>query len=152
MKIPLDEIVSAYRVAPVLALGFLTSAIVTLICMCLDSEFGRIAIIAMGLFAALLLRLSPSIIEVANELAKARRYRSADLEPIVRGNRAMEAIIIVEGVELTEAQSQAVRVALNSFVADLRANGIGEDEMGKRLAAGYVENTEAVLSLVHQKR
>lgn len=63
----------------------------------------------------------------------------------------MEAKIVVNGVELTEVQSQAVRVALNSFVADLRANGIGEDEAGKRLAAGYVKNSEAVLSLVHQK-
>lgn len=64
----------------------------------------------------------------------------------------MEAKIIVEGVELNEAQAMAVRVALNSFVADLRANGIGEDDMGKRLAAGYVENSEAVLSLIHQKQ
>lgn len=64
----------------------------------------------------------------------------------------MEAKIIVEGVELTEAQSMAVRVALNSFISDLRANGLGDDDVGKRLSAGYVENSEAVLSLIHQKR
>jgi len=64
----------------------------------------------------------------------------------------MEAKIIVEGVALTDAQSMAVRVALNSFIADLRANGLGEDEVGKRLAAGYVKNSAAVLSLIHQKR
>jgi len=63
----------------------------------------------------------------------------------------MEAKIVVEGVELTEAQSMAVRVALNGFIQDLRVNGLGDDPVGKRTTAGYIKNSEAVLTLIHQK-
>ncbi len=74
---------------------------------------------------------------------------TSQLRTAKRGAQDEEAKIIVAGVQLTEAQARAVRVALNSFIADLRTNGLRDDDTGKRLTDIYVENSEAVLSLVH---
>ena len=48
-----------------------------------------------------------------------------------------EASIIINGVELSEAQSMTVRCALESYDSDLAANGLGEDERGKSICQGY---------------
>jgi hypothetical protein len=48
-----------------------------------------------------------------------------------------EALITIGGVALTFAQSMTVRVALGSFQLELSANGMGDDETGKRLCANY---------------
>lgn len=56
-----------------------------------------------------------------------------------------EATIMVNGVQLTEAQALAVRVALNTFNPDA-----GDDEHGKALAAAYRERIAEVLNLIDQ--
>jgi len=45
--------------------------------------------------------------------------------------------LIINGVELSKAQSMTVRCALESFASDLAANGLGEDERGKSICQGY---------------
>jgi len=60
-----------------------------------------------------------------------------------------EAKILVEGVELTDAQSMAVRVALTAFIQEMRSDGPGDDQVGKTLSAGHIKNSEAVLALIH---
>ena len=52
----------------------------------------------------------------------------------------IEANIVMNGVTLTYSQSMAVRVALESFSADLINNGLGEDEIGKQITEGYLNN------------
>ena len=56
-----------------------------------------------------------------------------------------EAEIIIDGKKLTVGESMAVRVALSSFMSDLKANGLGDDDMGKALTAGYIENCNSAL-------
>lgn len=49
----------------------------------------------------------------------------------------MEATVIINGHELTEGQSMTLRVAVNSFVEDLKINGLGDDEHGKAMTEAY---------------
>lgn len=56
-----------------------------------------------------------------------------------------EAEIIVDGKKLTVGESMAVRVAICSFLEDLKANGLGDDEMGKSITKGYIDNCNQIL-------
>lgn len=49
----------------------------------------------------------------------------------------LEAAITVNGVRLSEGQAMTVRVALAHFVDDLQRSGLGDDEHGKAMVAGY---------------
>lgn len=59
-----------------------------------------------------------------------------------------EPKITVNGVPLTEAQAMAMRVAVAHFSMDLSANGLGEDETGKAIAAGYLARIVEVNKLM----
>lgn len=49
-----------------------------------------------------------------------------------------EPHIIINGIELTEAQAMAVRVAVSSFYTEMGApDALGEDEHGRAMAAAY---------------
>lgn len=61
-----------------------------------------------------------------------------------------EAHIVVNGVTLTEAQSMAVRVAIESFDSDLRADGLGKDETGAAISKAYMERIEEIRSALYQ--
>lgn len=50
-----------------------------------------------------------------------------------------EPNIVINGVQLTVAQSMTVRVAIESFAMDLQRNGLGNDETGKAIAKGYLD-------------
>lgn len=56
-----------------------------------------------------------------------------------------EAEIIIDGKKLTVAESMAVRVALSSFISDIQQKGLGDDETGKAIAAGYIKNSYSAL-------
>lgn len=49
-----------------------------------------------------------------------------------------EATIVMNGVELTSAESMTIRVALESFASDLVQNGLGDDKHGKFIAGAYL--------------
>ena len=49
-----------------------------------------------------------------------------------------ESSIIMNGVELSYAEAMTVRVAVESFSMSLVEEGLGEDEMGKKLTEGYL--------------
>lgn len=72
---PMDEAISALKVAPVQTLGTSVSAVASLYLFSADSEWwGTAALIAL-IFTGLLWMATPRIIEVANKRAKARhRY------------------------------------------------------------------------------
>ena len=61
-----------------------------------------------------------------------------------------EANIIINGVELTFSQSMTVRVALNSLVLTLKAEGLGRDELGQAICKNYLRNSAEVLKLIHK--
>ena len=48
-----------------------------------------------------------------------------------------EAKVTVNGIELTEAQSMTLRVALESFALDVQGDGLGKDAHGRKMAALY---------------
>lgn len=54
------------------------------------------------------------------------------------------------GVTLTYSQSMAVRVALESFSADLINNGLGEDEIGKQITEGYLNNIREIRKALYK--
>ena len=59
-----------------------------------------------------------------------------------------EAEIIINGTPLTPAQSMTVRVALGAFAMDLQ-NGLGDDEHGQRMTAGYKARLAEIFKLMH---
>lgn len=50
-----------------------------------------------------------------------------------------EAMILINGVELTYAQSMTIRVALENFASGLHADGLGDDPHGKEITQLYLE-------------
>lgn len=51
-----------------------------------------------------------------------------------------EPTITINGRTLSEAQAMTVRVALNNFATQLAAKGLGKDEHGKAMTAGYLQH------------
>lgn len=62
-----------------------------------------------------------------------------------------EPHIVINGRALTTAQAMTLRVALGHFVRDMRADGLGEDELGKSIAGGYLARGAEVESLMNRK-
>lgn len=57
--------------------------------------------------------------------------------------------IIVNGTRLTEPQTTAFRVALNTFDSNLLLTGLGDDEIGKSITEGYLERIKEIRELVY---
>ena len=71
---PMDEAISALKVAPVETVGACLSAVVALYLFSTDSEWFSVALIVTVIFTAIVWRATPAIIQAANKRAKAR-YR-----------------------------------------------------------------------------
>lgn len=56
-----------------------------------------------------------------------------------------EARIQINGRDLTEGESMTIRVAITSYLQDIQFNGLGEDEAGRSMARGYIDNCHSVL-------
>lgn len=59
-----------------------------------------------------------------------------------------EADIVINGTQLSYAESMTVRVALESFAAHLHDNGLGDDEHGIAMAGLYLKNIRSVRELI----
>lgn len=59
-----------------------------------------------------------------------------------------EAEIIINGKTLTYGESMTVRVALCSYLNDLKTNGLGDDEHGKQMCQGYISAIHRILDSV----
>ncbi len=59
------------------------------------------------------------------------------------------APITIGGIQLTDAQSLAVHVALCSYRIEMAETGLGDDEHGKTMARLYLERLGEVLKLMH---
>jgi len=53
-----------------------------------------------------------------------------------------EPDIIINGIECSQAEAMTLRVALGSFIMSLRADGLGEDDIGKSITEGYLLNAD----------
>lgn len=60
-----------------------------------------------------------------------------------------ESLITINGRELSVGEAMAVRVAVEAFAAQLADEGLGTDEMGKQLAAGYMRNINTIRSKMY---
>lgn len=59
-----------------------------------------------------------------------------------------EAIVTINGVQLTVGQSMALRVAVGSFLASMRSNGLGDDPHGKAMAEAYIVRASEIEELM----
>lgn len=61
-----------------------------------------------------------------------------------------EPRISINGQPLTEGQAMTMRVALESFAADLLASdgGLGDDEHGKRMQKAYADRINEIRKLM----
>jgi hypothetical protein len=55
-----------------------------------------------------------------------------------------EPEIIINGDTLTNGEAMTIRVALESFAADLHRDGLGDDAHGKRMTEGYLRAIENI--------
>lgn len=62
-----------------------------------------------------------------------------------------EPEITVDGIELTDAQSMTLRVAINSFAMDLRHDGLGDDAHGKRMTELYLERIKEINAIIFKE-
>lgn len=59
-------------------------------------------------------------------------------------NDPTEAVITINGRQLTYGESMTIRVALESFAWSLTDDGLGEDETGKAITKGYQANIRTI--------
>ncbi len=59
-----------------------------------------------------------------------------------------ESTIIINGVELTHAQSMTIRVALGAFATDLNEQGLGDDKVGQKICENYLLNIHEIYHLM----
>lgn len=60
-----------------------------------------------------------------------------------------EPVMTINGTTLTAAQAMTVRVAIEAFASDL-TEGLGEDETGKAITAGYKARINEIRELIFQ--
>ena len=58
-----------------------------------------------------------------------------------------EPRITINGVTITNAMSMTIRVAVESFAADLSRHGLGDDDVGKGICAGYLARSAEIRAL-----
>ena len=64
----------------------------------------------------------------------------------------LEAKIIINGFQLTDGQAMAIRVALSHYADVLTDKGLGDDEQGIALQAGYLKNISEINSMIFDKK
>lgn len=67
-------------------------------------------------------------------------------------NHYKEPAITINDIVLSLGQAITIRVAIENFSSDLLENGIGEDEMGKKMVAEYINRIEEIRDLMHAER
>lgn len=62
-----------------------------------------------------------------------------------------EPRISINGAELSVGQAMTIRVAIESFAADLVDEGLGDDEHGKKMTDAYLQNIAAIRKLMFKE-
>ena len=63
-----------------------------------------------------------------------------------------EPEITINGRRLTTAEAMTVRVALETLAFSVADDGLGEDETGRAIAAGYLRAIESIRADMYAKR
>ena len=59
-----------------------------------------------------------------------------------------EADMTINGVTLTRAQVMTLRVGMETFASQLHQDGLGTDEVGKSICAGYIRAVDQMRVLM----
>ena len=62
----------------------------------------------------------------------------------------MEPHITINGTALTTAQAMTVRVALESFAADLTSQGLGNDDHGRTMTSACIARIGEIRTLIRR--
>lgn len=60
-----------------------------------------------------------------------------------------EAAVSINGIQLNDAQSMSIRVAVASFIQDLQDQGLGDDFHGKAMTSNYLLRLQEVEKLLN---
>lgn len=55
-----------------------------------------------------------------------------------------EPEIIINGVKMPESAASTIRVAIQALATDLKKDGLGEDQLGKSITRGYLDNIRLI--------
>ncbi len=55
-----------------------------------------------------------------------------------------EARVVINGHELSTAESMTLRVAIEHYASDLADHGLGDDKHGKAMTSGYLARIEEI--------
>ena len=60
-----------------------------------------------------------------------------------------EAMIIINGTQITNAMCMTIRVDVEAFAAQLVKEGLGDDEHGRAMTEGYQAKISGIRSLMY---
>jgi hypothetical protein len=60
------------------------------------------------------------------------------------GQQESEPTITINGKVLTSTQAMTIRVAIENFASDLRADGLGNDEHGRTMTKLYLTRIDEI--------
>lgn len=63
-----------------------------------------------------------------------------------------EPKIVVNGYELSLGQAMTMRVALETFSMTLSAEGLGSDQTGKAICAGYLARADEIRKMMFERQ
>lgn len=61
-----------------------------------------------------------------------------------------EANIVINGEELSYAESMTLRVAISSFLSEMKHSGLGNDKTGKAISEGYIRHSKEIIKKIHK--
>lgn len=64
-------------------------------------------------------------------------------------NLEPEPLVSINGVQLTSAQTVALRVAVSNYLTDLQDTDLGDDPHGKAVTKLYLARLQEVIELMH---
>jgi hypothetical protein len=64
-------------------------------------------------------------------------------------NKYQECHMEIEGNVLTPGQSMTIRVAIESFAESLAEQGLGNDDHGKMMVKGYMDNIISIRKFMY---
>lgn len=67
----------------------------------------------------------------------------------IKMNLEPEPLVSINGVQLTNAQTVALRVAVSNYLSDLQDSNLGDDPHGQAVTKLYLARLQEVSELMH---
>lgn len=84
--------------------------------------------------------------KAAKRIRLINRYLTLQTGVVQQMNKEPE--IIINGTKVTDGMAMTIRVAIESYAMDLRSEGLGDDEHGKAMTKGYLDNIDYIRRLI----